>query len=94
MKQIDHIFISIGRKPFGCYKVISRYAFDNDLVTQIYFTNQDFIWVPTWREVGAIVDALFFVENRNRIHRGRVELSFYEHLCKMKLEHIGDIKPC
>jgi hypothetical protein len=94
LKKTDHIAISIGKKPFGCYRVISSYAFNNDLVTQVMFDGQDFIWIPSWREIGSIIDALFFVENRNRIERGKRELSFFEHLKKMNLENIGDIKPC
>jgi len=94
VKNIDHIFISIGKKPFGNYKVISEYAFNNDLVTQVYFNNSDFIWIPTWREIGAIIEALFCAENLNRVKRGKPELSFYEHLKKMKLDNIGEIKPC
>lgn len=94
MKHTGHIAISIGKKPFGCYKVISQYAFNNDLVTQVLFDGQDYIWIPSWPEVGAIIDALFLTENMNRVKRDKPELSFYEHLKKMRLNYIGDIKPC
>ena len=95
MKNVDHIFISIGKKPFGGYKVISDYAFKNDLVTLIYFNNQKFIWIPTWKEVGAIIKALYTAENINRVKRGKPELSFFEHLSKMNIdEYIKEIKPC
>ena len=69
-------------------------AFNNDLVAQVVFDGQEYIWIPSWPEVGAIIDALFLTENMNRIKRGKPELSFYEHLKKMKLNYIGDIKPC
>ena len=94
MKKTDHIAISIGKKPFGKYKVISQYAFNNDLTTQVLFDGQDYIWIPTWKEVGAIIESLFLTENLNRVKRGKRELSFYEHLKKMNLDYIGDIKPC
>jgi len=94
LKHTGHISISIGKKPFGCYKVISSYAFDNDLVTQVLFDGQDYIWIPTWKEVGAIIDALFMAENLNRTKRGKPSLSFFEHLKKMDLDYIGDIRPC
>ena len=94
MKKTDHIAISIGKKPFGCYKVISDFAFRNDLTVQVMFDGQDYIWIPTWREVGAIIESLFLAENLNRVKRGKPELTFFEHLKKMNLEYIGDIKPC
>ncbi len=92
MKHTDHIAISIGKKPFGKYKVISDYAFNTDLTTQVLFDGQDYIWIPTWKEVGAIVNALFVTENLNRVARNKRELSFYEHLQKMGLDNIDDIK--
>ena len=94
MKEVDHVAIVIGKKPFGEYKVLSKRAFKDDLVTLVHFDNQEYIWIPTWRECGAIVDALFFCENINRVNRGRRELSFYEHLKKMKLQNIKEIKGC
>lgn len=94
MKKTDHIGIVIGRKPFGCYKVISDFAYCNDRVVQVVFDGQDFIWIPTWREVGAIVESLYLAENLNRTRRGKKVLSFYEHLVKMKMDYIGEIKPC
>ena len=85
MKRIDHITIQIGKKPFGQYKVISQKAFENDVVCMITFQGQKYIWIPTWPEVGAIIEALYFVENLNRVNRGRSELSFLQHLEKMKI---------
>jgi hypothetical protein len=78
MKRIGHISIVIDKKPFGLYKVISRRAFNDDLVTQVTFVNQSFIWIPSWPEIGAVIEALFTAENINCVNRGRRELSFFE----------------
>ena len=86
MKEIDHIGITIGKKPFGQYKVISQRAFNNDNVVLVTFQNQVYIWIPTWPEMGELIKALFMVENMNRVNRGQTELSFKEHLIKMGLE--------
>jgi hypothetical protein len=82
----DHVTITIGKKPFGEYKVISKYAYENDFCTLIQFENQEFIWIPTFPEMGEIIKALFFVENYNRINRGKPELTFIQHLEKMGIE--------
>ena len=55
MKKQDHISIKIGRKPFGDYKVISKRAYESDLCTLISFDGQEFIWIPTWKEIGEII---------------------------------------
>jgi len=86
VKSVDHINITIGKKPFGDYKVISKDAFENDFVTLVSFNNQEFIWIPTWKEIGAIIEATFTAENINRVNQGRGELSFKEHLRKMKMK--------
>jgi len=93
VKSVDHIKITIGKKPFGNYKVISKDAFKNDIVTLITFNNQEFIWIPTWKEIGAILEATFTAENINRVNRNKDELSFKQHLCKMKMKvDLGEIK--
>ena len=88
--KIDHITISIGKKPFGQYKVISQRAYENDQVCLIKFDGQEWIWIPTWPEVGAIIKELYKVENMNRKNRGRKELTLLQHLEKMGID-IGDV---
>jgi hypothetical protein len=83
--KTDHITIKIGKKPFGEYKAISKTAYENDLCTLITFDGQEFIWIPTWVEVGSIIKALFIVENMNRVNKGRSELTFIQHLQKMNI---------
>ena len=93
MKKVDHITIKIGKKPFGKYKVVSERAFENDYVALISFDGQEFIWIPTWKEIGAIVEVLYFVENFNRVNSSRPILSFIQHLKKMRMDiDLGDIK--
>jgi hypothetical protein len=84
--KTDYIVIKIGQKPFGKYKVVSKRAYENDLCALITFYGQEFIWIPTWAEVGSIVKALFLVENMNRINKGDVELSFIQYLNKMGID--------
>ena len=83
VKQIDHITINIDKKPFGKYKVISERAYNSDVVVQVRFQNQEFIWIPTFPEMGEIIKALLLAENTNRVNKDKMMLNMKGNLEKM-----------
>ena len=57
--------ITIGKKPFGSYKVVSKRALIQDVVVIVEFPNCSFKWMPTYQQLIDIKKSLDKVEVLN-----------------------------
>jgi len=58
--------ITIDKKPFGKYKILSERAFEKDKVVIVEFPNCPFKWLPTYKQLKDIKTKLDEVEKINK----------------------------